>query len=249
MRRLFFRARNLSQRSTLEWMKHMLKTKTNSTRLRCTTRRHDFTRLGERKKVETSIKANFMPHHRHTPTHNNTKHNTPHTKHTEHTTHHTHDTHNARQNTTHTNTTTQQHKAQHTQHTRILHTQSTQKTQKNTRRTHTENTRTRARPTNQGSANGSLRSGQPRRLPTSCHSAKRAVVLLCLPNGPKQGAESTRVTEGIHRGNPFEPTPLVHDTVARAAWRSTRCMSAVRAHACARSWPCMAGEPPTNTTP
>ena len=129
----------------------MLKTKTSSTRLRCTTRRHDFTSLGERKKVETSIKANFMPCHRHTPTHNNTKHNT-------------HNTH-------------------------AHHTQSTQKTyRKHTRHTtQTEHTRTRARtharttnqPINQGSANGSLRSGQPRRLPTSCHSAKRAVVFLC----------------------------------------------------------------------
>ena len=27
---------------------------------------HDFTRLGEKKNMEASIEANFMPHHRHT---------------------------------------------------------------------------------------------------------------------------------------------------------------------------------------
>ena len=46
---------------------HMLKTNTNTTRLECTTRRHDFTRLREGKNKEASNKVNFMPQHRHFP--------------------------------------------------------------------------------------------------------------------------------------------------------------------------------------
>ena len=59
----------LSQRSTLERMRHMLKTNTNTntSRLESTTRRHDFTRLIEGKNREASNKANVKPHHRHSP--------------------------------------------------------------------------------------------------------------------------------------------------------------------------------------
>ena len=51
----------------------MLETKTNTTRLECTTSRHDFTRLGGKKNMEASIKPNFMPHHRHKPTESKSK--------------------------------------------------------------------------------------------------------------------------------------------------------------------------------